>query len=148
MKTRFLLVILLAVAATQTVRINAADACQPDGKVKFVCGLLNPEDLVSVPASDWVVASGMNGGGIHLINTHELSTIQAFGTADTSEKLDSRTYSTCPGPLSQPEKQKFSTHGINVRRGNNGVHTLYVVHHGARESIEVLKSTRREKHRR
>jgi sugar lactone lactonase YvrE len=35
-------------------------------------------------------------------------------------------------------KAKFQTHGLSLREGPNGVHTLYVVAHGARESIEVF----------
>ena len=35
-----------------------AQDCSPVGNVQFVCGLVGPEDLVSVPGSDWVIASG------------------------------------------------------------------------------------------
>src|SRR5262249_14492608 len=31
------------------------------------------------------------------------------------------------------------SHGINVRLGNDGLHTLYVIHHGFRETIEVFE---------
>jgi sugar lactone lactonase YvrE len=33
----------------------------------------------------------------------------------------------------------FSAHGLNVRPGSGGRHTLYMVHHGFRESIEVFE---------
>jgi hypothetical protein len=33
----------------------------------------------------------------------------------------------------------LSAHGLNVRAGTGGVHTLYVVRHGSRESIEVFE---------
>jgi len=35
-----------------------AAPCDLDGQVRFICGLSSPEDLILVPQSDWVVASG------------------------------------------------------------------------------------------
>lgn len=32
-------------------------------------------------------------------------------------------------------------HGISVRPGDDGLHTLFVVRHGARESVEVFDAT-------
>ena len=40
----------------------AAEPCNPAGNLGFVCGPLNSEDLVSVPGTAWIVASGMDGG--------------------------------------------------------------------------------------
>jgi hypothetical protein len=139
MKARSLLpALVLATCVLPTGGTRAAD-CAPDGKVKFVCGMLNPEDLVAVPGGDWVIASGMNGGSISLINTHDYRTLQAFPSANAQQRLDSRTYASCPGPLDPNEKEKFSAHGINVRPGRGDVHTVYLVHHGFRESIEVFE---------
>ena len=43
--------------------------CDPLGNVQFVCGLVGPEDLVVVPGSDWVIASGDAApGAITLVN--------------------------------------------------------------------------------
>jgi hypothetical protein len=139
MTVRSLLVALvLAVCVLPAAGPRAAD-CGPDGKVKFVCGMLNPEDLVAVPGGDWVLASGMNGGAIHLINTHDYRTLQAFPSATAQQRLDARSYPSCPGPLDPNEKEKFSAHGINLRAGRDGVHTVYLVHHGFRESIEMFE---------
>jgi hypothetical protein len=138
MKARSLLLgLALATCVLPTGGTRAAD-CAPDGNVKFVCGTVNPEDLVAVPGGDWVVVSGMNGGGIHLVNTHDHQATRIFPSASAKEKLDSRTYSSCPGPLDAVGKEKISAHGINLRPGRGGVHTLYLVYHGARESIEVF----------
>src|ERR1700758_3713243 len=130
--------LVLAVCVLPIGSTRAAD-CSPDGKVKFVCGMLNPEDLVAVPGGDWVVASGMNGGAIHLINTHDYRTLSAFPSASARARLDARIYASCPGPIDPNEKEKFSAHGINLRAGRDGVHTVYLVHHGFRESIEVFE---------
>jgi len=46
----------------------------------------------------------------------------------------------CPGPIGS-EGDKFRAHGLYLRPGQNAVHTLYVVHHGGRESIRFSNST-------
>ncbi len=52
----------------------AATPCNAAGKLDFVCGPLNSEDLVQVPGTEWIVASGMDGGAagsrgsLHLVN--------------------------------------------------------------------------------
>jgi hypothetical protein len=109
-----LVALLLAACVVPTGGSRAAE-CAADGKVKFVCGMLNPEDLVAVPGADWVVASGMNGGAIHLVNTRDYRTLQAFPSVTAKQRLDARTYASCPGPIDANEKEKFSAHGLNVR---------------------------------
>jgi hypothetical protein len=48
---------------------------------------------------------------------------------------DRKTYAACPG---EPDAKAFSAHGIDLRRGSKGQHTLYVINHGGRESVEVF----------
>ena len=43
-------------------------------------------------------------------------------------------FQSCAGPLTRG----FRPHGLNLRPGLGGRHTLYVVRHGAREAIEVF----------
>src|SRR5262245_30552101 len=116
-----------------------AQGCDARGRVQFVCGVVNPEDLVAVPGSHWVLASGLNGGAIHAVNTETFKPTQMFPSASARQRLDAKTYASCPGPIDAAEKDKFSAHGLNVRAGRNGVHTVYLVHHGFRESIEVFE---------
>lgn len=110
-------------------------ACDPDGEVEFVCGPLSPEDLVAVPETPWVVVSSMEDEGhIHVANTLDHSTLVVFPTETSRQELDTSTYSACPGPLTD----QFRPHGLSLRPGRNGRHTLYVVGHGAREAVEVF----------
>ena len=121
-------------------------SCNPVGNVRFVCGQQAPEDLVALPGSQWIVASSFAGsGGINLINVRDHTTSLAFPTATSKERLDAKTYNTCPGPPDAADKAKFATHGLALRAGRNSVHTLYAVHHGARESIEVFEVDARGK---
>jgi hypothetical protein len=120
---------------------SAAEPCNPAGEVDFVCGPLNSEDLVQVPGSDWIIASGMAGGRagkhgkLHLVNAKDKSWKELFPGASPQLAPDKATYGSCPGA---PDLAKFSAHGLNLRPGDNGRDTLYVVNHGGRESIEIF----------
>ena len=123
-----------------------AAGCDPIGNVRFVCDQVGPEDLVPVPGSGWVLSSGMAANGaIRLINLHDRTTTALFPTATPKERLDRKTYDSCPGPIDPAEKEKFRAHGLYLRAGRNSVHTLFVVHHGNRESIEVFELDARQK---
>lgn len=113
--------------------------CEADGKIQFICGITSPEDLVPVPRSEWVVASGYIRGGVSLVNTKTFAATQVFPVAKPVERFDRNTYSQCPGPVDPGEKEKLSAHGLAIRPGADRVHTIYLVHHGFRESIEVFE---------
>jgi hypothetical protein len=116
--------------------------CDALGNVQFVCGVVGPEDLVVVPGSAWVIASGdAAGGAITLISVRDKTTTALFPSAAPRQRLDAKTYDSCPGPIDPEEKERFRAHGLSLRQGRNSLHTLYVVHHGTRESIEVFGST-------
>ena len=115
---------------------------QPDtvGEIRFICNLISPEDLAVVPSSEWVIASGNRAGGrIHLVSVRDKTATTLFPSATRSERLDAATYPTCPGPIDPNEGDAFNAHGLYLEPGQNAVHTLYVVHHGNRESIEVFE---------
>ncbi len=115
----------------------AAADCGPNGDVAYVCGVQNLEDLVQVPGKPIVLAASY---GLALGE-------RSFTVIDTPTRKASplrmlpasarpvAPYGACPGPV---DMDKFSPHGIALRENANGVHTLYVVNHSARESIEVF----------
>ena len=124
---------------------NAA-GCNPAGNVQFVCGQVSPEDLAVVPGSEWVLASGdAANGAIRLISVRDGTTTVLFPAGAPRERADTKTYDSCPGPIDSAEREKFRAHGLYLRTGKNSVHTLYVVHHGNRESIEVFELDARSK---
>jgi sugar lactone lactonase YvrE len=132
--------------AGQAPRAQAPAPCTPQGNVQYVCGLTSPEDLVLVPGGNWLIASEYGGtGGIRVINVHDKTTTLAYPTAEAKDKLDKKTYDTCPGPPDAADKAMFTTHGMALREGKSSQHTLYVVHHGKRESIEVFQVDARGK---
>ena len=80
-----------------------------------------------------------------MINARDLTTTMAYPSPTAKEKLDPKTYDSCPGTPDAAEKVNFRTHGLALRAGRNGSHTLYAVHHGNRESIEVFEVDARVK---
>ena len=117
-----------------------AAGCDPVGPIRFVCDQAGPEDLVVVPGSPWIIASAYGAaGGLHLIDTKAATSTRLFPSATAAERLDAKTYDSCPGPLEGTDRERFRTHGLYLKPGRSSLHTLYVVHHGNRESIEIFE---------
>ncbi len=114
----------------------AVEACAPVGELQFICDVVSPEDLAVVPDSDWVIASGnQEGGRIQLVSVSGRTARVLFPAAAAGERLDDEAYPTCPGPIDPAEGDGFRAHGLYLKPGPAAVHTLFVVHHGLRESI-------------
>ena len=146
MKCLILFILFMAFAFPLQVAGQATAPCSPAGIVQFICGQEAPEDLILVPGSEWVVASVFSqNGGIRLINVRDKTTTVAYPTATSRDQLDAKTYNSCPGSPDAAEKAKFRTHGLALRAGRNSMQTLYAVHHGNRESIEVFELDARAK---
>ena len=119
---------------------RSAATCEAVGEVQFICDVISPEDLAVVPGAEWVIASGdQEGGRIQLVNAQDKTATILFPTPTRAERLDTATYPTCPGPIDPQEGDDFRAHGLYLAADSGGVHTLYVVHHGFRESIEVFE---------
>jgi hypothetical protein len=110
---------------------QAQTDCDPAGGNTFVCGPKNPEDLVLVPGTPWIISSGMaEGAGFYLVDSRsgEWSVLPYRSQRDAS-------FASCPAA---PSPQTLNTHGLNIRAGAAGAAKLYVVGHGAREAIEIF----------
>jgi hypothetical protein len=124
---------LVAVAALGWLAVGAQaqQSCTADGDVSYVCGPKNPEDLVLVPGTQWIVSSGMaDGAGFYLVD----SRTGTFGNLTFTAQHDP-TFASCATP---PTAQTLNTHGLNIRATGAGRARLNVVGHGAREAIEVF----------
>ena len=110
--------------------------CAASGEYSFVCGLGSAEDLVLVPGTKWIIASGFApGASIMLIDSQQKSWTNVYPSDSPRAMQDMKTYGACPGT---PDPNNFVTHGLNIRAGEDGHSTLYVVGHGGREAIEVF----------
>jgi hypothetical protein len=128
-----------AVVAQQPPAPPTPPPCTDNGDTQFICGQQAPEDLVVLPGGQWVVAGSYAGaGGINLIRVSDRTSTRAYPAPGAREVLDAKTYKSCPGVPDAATKAKFQTHGLTLREGRNGVHTLMTVTHGAREAIDVF----------
>jgi hypothetical protein len=127
-----------AVAGAGAAAGSAPAACAPEGKaaLRYVCGAEHPEDLAHVPGTRWLIASGFSdGAGLKLIDTVNDTLRRWYTGAPDQVRYDAQAWPQCPGP---PDVARFNAHGLHLHAIANGSHTLYVVGHGGRESIEVF----------
>ena len=127
---------LAAPVAAQTERPAAKGAgdCAPSMGLNFLCGLNQPEDILQIGASKWLVASGMGkGGGISLIDTQAKTAMRLY---TGQSRPDRKLYPDCATP---PDVAVVDTHDLALRpRPVTGTYYLYAVTHGPFESIQIF----------
>ena len=114
-----------------------AASCLPVNGLNFVCGAQNPEDLVPIPGTRWLIASGMKeGAGLKLVDTSAKTARFFYTGTPAQQRPDKNRFPNCPAP---PDVKTFNAHGLYLRRTQApGLYTLYVVSHGGLESIQVF----------
>jgi hypothetical protein len=105
----------------------------------YVWGPINAEDLVQVPGTDWIVTSGMLGPGaplgrLYAVHRGDLSCSELFPYGLT-HALDRARF----GAQEPLAAESLAPHGIDVAVRADGIAELFVVNHGARESVEVFE---------
>lgn len=118
------------------------DTCAPEPGVHYLCGLANPEDILRIGDSHWLLASGMAGepdinGRLHLIDARDGSW-EALFPGPMPLAYDAGLYPDCPGPL---QAEPLSLHGLALQNHPPGSssYRLYMTSHGAREAIETFR---------
>ncbi len=115
--------------------LSTAAACAPSAGLHYICGPQASEDLVRIPDSTWLIASGMNVGQpahLYLIDTVRKSSAILYPTADGAPAAQT---AGCSGP---PDPARMSMDGLALRSGSGGIHTLYAANHGDRMAIEFF----------
>ena len=139
MRHAFIGAVLLAAMTGRFAIVSSGQAasCAPSGGLSFICGVQNPEDLVQVPNTRWLVASGMApGSGLHIVDTRAKSARNLYPPGSSTVRPDKTKYANCPGPL---DPKQAVLHGLSLRTASNGRFTVYATNHGGRESIEVFE---------
>lgn len=115
---------------------SSGGACAPQGGLSFVCGADRPEDLVRIPGTRWIIASGFSrGSGLKLVDTRRRTLSRMFEAQPEQIAWDRETYPDCQ---TAPDPAEFNARGVSLRRSGNGRAVLHVVNHGGREGIEVF----------
>jgi hypothetical protein len=121
----------------QTPPSPAASPCAPANGLSFVCGAQNPEDLVPIPNTRWLIASGMRAGaGLKLVDTAAKTARPFYTGSAAQQRPDKALFPNCPAP---PDASTFNAHGLYLRRDQaQALYRLYVVSHAPFESIQVF----------
>jgi hypothetical protein len=122
---------------------SASPSCAPSAGLHYICGPQASEDLVRVPQTQWLIASGMNVGQpahLYLIDTRAKTSTIAFPTAATGAPATASS-TACRGP---PDPARMSMDGLALRAGIRGIHTLYAANHGDRMAIEFFEVDARQ----
>ena len=128
---RKILLILLMLSGTDLV-LAGESPCAPAGGVQFICGTRDAEDLVQVPGTRWIIASG----GSDETSFYLIDSVSRAWRALPFSVRDGATSAQC---AKAPEPATFQSHGLHVRATGRGRAMLHVVGHGAREAIEQFE---------
>jgi len=112
--------------------------CSPINGVSFICGVTNVEDLILVPNTKWVIASGFTDqvttqNYLHLFDS-ETETGAAVQPFEIAIRPDTKTYPDC----APPDWQTFGPHGLGLGLSGGTRLVLYAVNHSGREAVEVF----------
>ena len=115
----------------------AAPPCTPAAGLTFICGLQNPEDLIVVPGTRWLLVSGLApGAGLSLADTRAKTIRKLYAPNTANARFDRARFAGCPGPL---DPKQAVLHGLALRPAAGGRYMVYATNHGGRESIEVFE---------
>lgn len=133
---RRILACLAALLAIPGAVAAESPACLADSELAYVCGAEKPEDLIVLPETGWMIASGFApGAGLKLVDT-QTRKLQRWYTGSAEQvELDARAFPDCPGPL---DPSLFNARGLSLLPLRPDVNRLLVVNHGGREAIEAF----------
>ena len=109
--------------------------CASEGSFDYVCGPEKPEDLLVLPGTPWLVASGFaQGAGLKLVDTRSRAWRKWYA-GGAQVRWDRQTFPHCPGPL---DPALFNARGLALRQMGEARWRLLAVNHGGREAIEAF----------
>ncbi|WP_295793990.1 SMP-30/gluconolactonase/LRE family protein [Mucilaginibacter sp.] len=117
----------LSIVAAQKSNINESPKLS-----HYLKGVPNPEDLMEIPGSDWIVVSSMAGdnnssGRIYCVNRKTEKLLSLFNIDKGKTKLGYNNL------------ERFAPHGIYIRQIAINNYRLMVINHGSREAIETFQ---------
>lgn len=110
--------------------------CPPDPQLEYVCGVVKPEDVLALPGTPWLIASGFaKGAGLKLVDTRTRGWQAWYSGAPEQIAPNRKLFPDCPAP---PDPALLNDRGLSLRPTGKGRWRLLVVNHGGRESVEVF----------
>ncbi|UQX77375.1 hypothetical protein M3710_00160 [Mannheimia haemolytica] len=109
---------------TPSIQTATLDTAQEIAKLSYIENLKSPEDLVQIPNSNWIIASGMtHHSGLYLIDSQTKTTQRLI--APKADKPSTQFKNSQP----QPHADEMQIHGISIRAIGGGKSLLYAVNH-------------------
>ncbi len=96
-------------------------------------GPVGSEDIVQVPGTSWLIASGLNLG-----TPAQLSLIDTRSKSATALSVSYQSGTEGDRGAAPPDRARMSTDGLALREGPGGQHRLYAANHGDRHAIEIF----------
>lgn len=114
-------------------------SCADGVALAYVCGTTHPEDVVAIPGTRWIIASGFAAGaGLKLVDTTNRAATPWYDGSAAQVDPDYAAFAGCPRPV---DPSLFNARGLSLRKTGNSSYRLHVVNHGGRESIEIFDVT-------
>jgi hypothetical protein len=119
--------------------------CEAAGRVRPICGLHNPEDLVVLPGGKLLLVSqfgsidGSRPGSLAALDVASESLEPLFPAAAAGGLPDVAAGPLWGDPGCAPPGESFNPHGIDLTTRSDGALQLLVVNHGGRESVEFFE---------
>ncbi len=124
-----------SVAQPASRAVTPSPGCRDEQGLTYLCGLVVPEDIVTVGSTGLLLASGHRAPGhLYLIDPATRTQSDLIHNASFTLQHDTRAYPDCPGPLNL---QAFDVHGLSLAETSPRHFSLYTTSHGAREAIEI-----------
>jgi hypothetical protein len=135
----FVAVVLVTVGVSSAVVAQntnvAPTGCHDEQGLTYLCGLVVPEDILTVGSTGLLVVSGHRAPGhLYLVDPKARTQSELIHGATFRQQHDTRAYPDCPGPLNL---QAFDVHGLSLAETSPRHFSLYTTSHGAREAIEI-----------
>lgn len=130
----------LGVACTTINPTVSLHSAQEVSELNYIENLKSPEDLVQIPNTKWIIASGMtHHSGLYLIDSESKATARLL--ALKANKASAQ----FPHSQPQPHADEMQIHGLSIRAIGGGKSLLYAVNHNGfdqnitRETIEIFE---------
>ena len=123
--------------------IEQLQGCDSDQKLQVVCGILNPEDIVTTPDQTFLIIPEFGGIGPYHSpedrGTGRLMLVSPETGSSAAAHIDFGDNVWGDGVCQRDEGMALSPHGIDLKQRTNGKWQLAVINHHPRETIEIYE---------
>ena len=107
--------ILIAIAGIASQAHASEGLCKAVSDMSYICDIVNAEDLVTVPGSAWILASGYSaGGGVYAIDSRSRTFSQVYDPSNF--KHDASAFPGCGSPPAAATSTDTAEAVTNVTR--------------------------------